>query len=125
MARRILTLTLVEFSAPAFLFEELERHLPSLRRRARLSSRQASELLRLLRGCVSLVPEDSLRPFWNEAKEAMRGIDPRDAAYVAAARAIPCDGIWSDDVHLRRQVLVPCWTTKALVAELRGAGLPL
>ncbi|HYT18158.1 MAG TPA: PIN domain-containing protein [Thermoplasmata archaeon] len=121
-ARRILTLSIVEFSAPALLFEELEPHLPSLRSRAGLSSRQSSELLRLLRGCVNPVSEEFLRPFWNEAKEVMQGIDPRDAAYVAAARAVPCDGIWSDDVHLRRQALVPCWTTKELVLALREGG---
>lgn len=121
-ARRILTLSLIEFSAPAFLFEELERHLPSLRERAGLSLLQSSELFRLLCGHISPIPEDSLRPFWDEAKGAMERIDPRDAAYVAAARTIPCDGIWSDDAHLKGQALVPCWTTRELVAALRNEG---
>jgi len=125
MARRILTHSPIEFSAPAFLFEEVERHLPSLRERAALSERQSSELLGRLRGRMVVVPEDSLLPFWGEAKAAMEAIDPRDVAYVAAALALPCDGIWSDDAHLKRQTLVTCWTTKELVAVLREHGFPL
>ncbi len=125
MARRILTHSPIEFSAPEFLFEEVERHLPSLRKRAGLSERHSSEVLRRLKGRISVVPEDSLFPFWDEAKAAMEAIDPRDVAYVAAALAIPCDGIWSDDAHLKRQTHVTCWTTKELVAVLREQGFPL
>lgn len=125
MARRILTHSPIEFSAPAFLFEEVERHMRSLRERAGLSERQSSELLRRLRDRMVVVPEDSLLPFWGEAKAAMEAIDPRDVAYVAAALALPCDGIWSDDAHLKRQTLVAFWTTKELVAVLREHGLPL
>ena len=125
MARRILTHSPIEFSAPSFLFEEVERHLPSLRERASLSERQSSELLKRLRGRIGVVSEVSVRPFWGEAKAAMEAIDPRDVAYVAAALALPCDGIWSDDAHLRKQTLVKCWTTKELVALLREHGLPL
>lgn len=125
MARRILTHSPIEFSAPAFLFEEVERHLPSLRDRAGLSQRRSSELFRRLRERIAVVPEESTRPFWGEAKAAMEAIDPRDVAYVAAALAFPCDGIWSDDAHLKRQTLVACWSTKELVAELRDHGFPL
>jgi len=122
-ARRILTLSLIEFSAPTLLLEELERHLPSLRERAGLSARQSSELFRLLTGYVTTIAEDSLQPFWDEANEAMEGIDLRDAAYVAAALAIPCEGIWSDDLHLKAQGAVPCFTTRELVSMLRDEGL--
>jgi predicted nucleic acid-binding protein len=125
MARRILTHSPIEFSAPAFLFEEVERHLPLLRRRANLSEAQSSELLRRLRERIEVGSEDLLRPFEEEAKGAMEAIDPRDAAYVAAALAVPCDGIWSDDTHLKRQTLVKCWTTKELVSVLREHGFPL
>ena len=53
----------------------------------------------------------------------MATIDPRDVAYVAAALAVPCDGIWSDDAHLKLQTVFPCWTTRDLVATLREHGL--
>lgn len=123
MVRRILSLSLVEFLAPEFLFEELSPHLPELVRRAGLSESKAQELLRSLREVIGTVPEDSVRSTWSRAAAVMAPIDPRDIAYVAAALAVPCDGVWSDDPHLKRQTAVPCWTTKDLLDALRRDGL--
>ena len=123
--RRILAVSFVEFFAPEFLKEELEAHLPVLRERAGLSAGAARELLQIIEGYVTTIPQEALLLHWEEATEAMAGIDPKDAAYVAAALAVPCDGIWSDDPHLRGQRTVACWTTKALVGDLRGRGLRL
>lgn len=117
-ARRILTLTTTEFLAPEFL-----RHLPELRRPAGLSRRAAVQLLDLLEGYVTVLPAETLLPFWDQAAAAMDPIDPRDTAYVAAALGTPCDGIWSDDRHLKAQRGFPCWTTRELVTALRNAGL--
>lgn len=122
-ARRILTLTTAEFLAPEFLHEEILRHLPGLGRRAGLSRRDAMRLLDLLEGYLIVLPAEKLLPFWDQAAAAMDPIDPRDTAYVAAALGAPCDGIWSDDRHLKAQRVVPCWTTRELVAALRNAGL--
>lgn len=69
-----------------------------------------------------LIPQDSTLMEWNRAAEAMTGIDSNDIPYVAAALAIPCDGIWSDDSDMKKQTIVPCWTTKELVAALREDG---
>jgi len=60
-----------------------------------------------------------------EASVAMAGIDPDDAVYVAAALAVPCDGLWSDDPHLEQQSLVRRWTTQELVQQLRQSGFRL
>ncbi len=121
--RRILSLSLIEFLVPEYLFEEVENHLPELRRRAGLSAAKAAELLRRLSRNLGVVSEGSVRAAWPEAFRAMAPVDPRDTAYVAAALAIPCDGIGSNDAHLKAQRLVPCWTTGELVAALRAEGL--
>lgn len=121
--RRILTLSLIEFYAPEFLWGEIDRHLPELAKKAALSAASAAELVKLLEGYVAPIPSEALRPHWERAARAMRRIDPRDAACVAAALAVPCDGIWSDDHHLKAQGIVRCWTTPELVAALREAGL--
>ena len=123
MVRRILNLSLVEFLAPEFLFEELSPHLPELVRRAGLSDSRAQELLQSLREGIGIVPEESVRSTWSHAAAVMAAIDPRDTAYVAAALAIPCDGLWSDDPHPNRQTAVPCWSTKELLEALRRDGL--
>lgn len=123
VVRRILALSLVEFLAPEFLLEELSPHLPELGRRAGLSESRAQELLQVIRECIGTVPEDSVRSTWSLAATVMAAIDPRDTAYVAAALAIPYDGLWSDDLQLKRQTVVPCWTTKELLDALRRDGL--
>ncbi len=113
-----MTLSLIDLLAPEFLHEEILDHLPELRHRAGLSERSASELLALLEGYITIIPAEQLLPEWERAATAMGAIDPRDTATVAAALAMPCDGIWSDDSHLRAQQVVPCWTTKELVVAL-------
>ena len=123
--RRLLTLSLVDFYVPEFLWEEIGPHLPELATRAGLSEVAASELVELLESCVATIPAEALLPHWKRAAGAMRRVDPRDTAYVAAALAVPCDGIWSDDRHLKAQRIVPCWTTEELVSALRAAGVEL
>lgn len=123
--RRILTLSFLELFAPEFLREEMEKHLSVIRRRAGLSESAARELLHLIEGYVTTIPEEALLLHWEEAAAAMREVDPNDVAYVAAALAVPCDGVWSDDPHLRTQKAVPCWTTTELLKELRQQGLRL
>ena len=118
-----MTVSLVDLLAPEFLHEEIVRHMPLLRRRAGLSERAGAELLDLLEGYLTMLPAEVLLPHWKRAGEAIGHIDPRDVAYVAAALAVPSDGIWSDDPHLKAQRIVSCWTTKEIVGALRAQGL--
>ena len=121
--RRIVTLSGVGLLVPEYAFEEMREHLPEVRARARLRSRDAEQLLRRLAGYFTVVPADLVAARLPEAEEVMADIDPRDAPYLAAALATPCDGIGSDDPHLRRQTAIRCWTTSELLGELRRAGL--
>ena len=122
--RRIMALSLIDLLAPEFLHEEIVPHLSLLRRRAGMSERAAEELLDLLEGHLTILPVDTLLPHWDRALAAIGHTDPNDA-YVAAALATHSDGVWSDDPHLKTQRIVPCWTTKELVAALRAQGLKL
>jgi predicted nucleic acid-binding protein len=119
--RRLLSVSLLDFMAPEFLIEA-SKHLPMLARRAGLGRAAAEEVLNQLKEFLTLIPEDSTLNEWNRAAEAMGGIDSNDIPYIAAALAIPCDGIWSDDPDMKKQTLVPCWTTKELVVALRQEG---
>ncbi len=123
--RRILALSFLGFFAPEFLREEVEKHLPVIRRRPGLSESPARELLDLIEGYVTTIPAEALLLHWEEAAAAMADIDPNDVADVAAALAVPCDGVWSDDPHLRAQKAVPCRATSELLKELRQQGLRL
>lgn len=120
--RRIVTLAGITLLVPEYLFEEVEGHLPELARRAGLDQGEARELYEALRAYFDVVPSELVDHGLGEATRVMEGIDPRDAIYLAAALAIPCDGLWSDDPHLRQQKAVKCWTTKEVVGELERAG---
>ena len=40
----------------------------------------------------------------------MKEIDPKDTPFLALALHLECP-LWSDDAHLKRQSLVPCYLT--------------
>lgn len=123
--RRLLSLSFLDLMAPEFLNEEVGRYLPELTRRARLGRASAKEVLNRIEELVTWIPRDSTLTEWNRAVAAMTEIDSNDIPYVAAALAIPCDGVWSDDPDMKKQAIVPCWTTKELVAALREEGFNL
>lgn len=120
--RRILTSSLLEFFVPRFLFEELDVHLGELTSRAGLSDREVRRLRGRFDAYLTVIPAETLRPHMGPALRIMADVDREDAPYIAAALAVDCDGLWSDDPHLKRQSAVPCWTTKELVAALHAEG---
>jgi len=117
------TLSGLALLVPEYVFEEVRRHLPVLRKRSRLSVRDSDRLLERLSGYFTIVSADAVARRLPEATRIMAGIDPTDSAYLAAALAVPCDGIWSDDLHFRRQTAIRSWTTPELVAELTASGM--
>lgn len=123
--RRIVTLAGLHLLVPEFIFEEFDRHRLALGRRAGLSPEESRALLERLRRHFVVVPADLVAASFPGARRVLRGIDERDAPYVAAALAVPCDGIWSDDPHLKAQRTVPCLTTRELVQTLRASGVRL
>ena len=48
-------------------------------------------------------------------EEIMKDIDVKDAPFLAAALAIPNDGIWSHDKHFEKQNKVKVWISKELL----------
>ena len=121
--RRIVTLSALTLLVPGYAFEEFRRHLPDLQERSGLGKREAQKLIDRLTAYFGVVPAEIVSRGLPDARRIMAGIDPSDAAYLAVALAVPCDGIWSDDPHLRRQTAVRCWTTPEIVAELKASGL--
>ena len=123
--RRIVTLAGLQLLVPEYILEEFERHRRALARRAGLAPRDAEALLARIRRHFVVVPADLVAGRIADAMRLLRGIDERDAPYLAAALAVPCDATWSDDPHLKRQRAVPCLTTRELVEALRDAGVHL
>lgn len=117
--RRILLLPRFTFYAPAHALAEVKTHLPIIQSKSGLSKGQITLTLNALRERVETVSETQFAAKLMEASKAMRGIDKKDAPFLALALSFRNDGIWSDDRHFRRQTLVKVWTTRELVVQLR------
>lgn len=123
--RRIVTLGGLHLLVPEFIFEEFDRHRRALARRAGLSAEASRALLERLRRHFVVVPADLVGARLAEALRILEDVDVRDAPYLAAALAVPCDAIWSDDPHLKAQQTIPCLTTRELLETLRALGVRL
>ncbi len=73
--------------------------------------------IKFLLDSVTTVPRQLYKDKMSRACEEMVAIDQKDAPFLALALHLECP-LWSDDAHLKRQSLVPCYTTTEM------SGLP-
>ena len=64
---------------------------------------------------INIIPEEDVKSKMKEALAIMKNIDTKDAPFIAAALAIPNDGIWSHDRHFEKQKKVKQWLAKNLL----------
>ena len=69
--------------------------------------------MKFLLESVTTVPRQLYRDQMSRAYKVMETIDPKDTPFLALALHLECP-VWSDDAHLKRQSLVPCYTTSEL-----------
>jgi predicted nucleic acid-binding protein len=50
-----------------------------------------------------------------DAERIMADIDPDDSIFLAAAFAVHCDGLWTEDLHFQEQSAIRVWRTKDLL----------
>ncbi len=104
-----------EFLIPELATEEIRKHSRLIEEKSGLTKAEVDEVLQVVLSNVRVVPASDVLSRWKEAEEIMAPIDKNDIAFLAAAMSAPCDGIWSDDAHLKRQSKVKVWTTKDIV----------
>ena len=64
---------------------------------------------------VSIVPNEVLIPYRKEAYEAVKGIDPDDAIFIACMLAYPNSILWSDDKKLKKLKQTTVLNTKEII----------
>ena len=116
--QRLLLDPALELYLPEHALEELLRLSPMMRQRSRLSAEGFDLLMTLLTSQMNIVPERKLRRWLPKAGRVMGHRDPGDVPFVAAAYAIRCDGIWSDDADFQEVRDVAVWTTSGLLKHL-------
>ena len=69
--------------------------------------------IKFLLESVTVVPRQLYTDQIPSAYAQMAEIDPKDTPFLALALHLECP-IWSDDTHLKRQSLVPCYATREM-----------
>jgi len=105
--QRLLLDPAMEFYLPEHALEEVLRHAPMMRQRSKLSLEAFDLLVALLTSQMEIVSESKLRPWLSKAQRVIGHRDPGDVPFVAAAYAIRCDGIWSDDADFQEVQDIP------------------
>ena len=100
---------------PEYAVEETRRHFGLIVKKTRLSEEEVKLVLGVLLTNLHAILSRDIMANWKVAEEIMVDIDRGDIPFVAAALSLPCDGIWSDDLHLKRQKRVKVWNTKEVL----------
>lgn len=69
---------------------------------------------------VTIVPRQLYGDQVSCAYAGMTAIDPKDTPFLALALHLESP-LWSDDTHLTRQTLVPCYTTSEILELLENS----
>jgi predicted nucleic acid-binding protein len=104
-----------QFIVPEFALEEFGEHIGLVAARSGLSEAKVRLALSVLLTNIEVVPREELSAVWGEAEDLIGSVDPDDVPFVAVALVRSCDGIWSDDKHLKKQGAVRVWTTADMV----------
>jgi predicted nucleic acid-binding protein len=115
VVRGILLRSSHEFLVPEHAIDETRKHLGTIVEKAGLSESEINSVIDVLLVGIKVVPDEKVMSKWKEAEGLMAEVDVGDVPFVAAAMSVRCDGIWSDDKHLRRQDKIRVWTTKEIV----------
>ena len=107
-----------QFYVPEYAVEETRKHILVVKEKTGLSESEIERVFDVLLSNLRVIPPKRVMRRFEEAQSIMRSIDTKDAPFVAAALSIASDGIWSDDVHLKRQSRVRVWNTREMVQLL-------
>ena len=117
--RRLLLDPALDLIIPELALEEIGRHAAMIRQRTGLTREAFDLLMALLTSHLEIIPDTRIHPWLSKARHTFEGRDPGDVPFLAAAYAMPCDGIWSDDADFDVVTDVTIWTTARLLKHLR------
>ena len=119
LTRKIILEYEERFLFPKIIFTEAEKHKDELLKKSRLSAEEFSVLFALLMQKMQIVPDETLKPFYDAAYEIIKEIDPDDALFIACALAYPGSVLWTNDKKLKLQIKVRIIETSELMGALK------
>jgi predicted nucleic acid-binding protein len=105
-----------DFYVPEFALQEVEKYLDLISSKSGLSLDEIKLLLDTIAINMKVVPIRKIVRSFAKAEAAMKKIDEKDVPFLALALSFKCDGIWSNDKHLKQQSLVRVWNTIELIS---------
>ena len=114
LSRRIIFHFNAELITIPLAEEEIKKHQDEIITKAKVSKTEFDEIYRQLFEKLTLLNQDAIKIYRNEASAIMDSIDPDDTQFIAAALATNAE-IWSDDYHFQQQKKIKVWRTKDLV----------
>ena len=111
----------IQFTAPDYLLDEVEKHLPEIMKDNHLSKQQASALLKeFIQNITFFKVKDIPKEYINKAKDIAQSIDPDDYPFIAL-HLEKGHKIWTCDLKLSNGLKEKgydiCITTKDLKAK--------
>lgn len=103
------------FYLPEFAIDEVEKYFELISSKSGLAKKEIKILFDLLAFNFEVVPLEDFLQCFREAEKVMQSIDEKDVPFVALALCINCDGIWSNDMHLKEQDSVRVWNTTEIM----------
>ena len=104
----------IDWVAPAATATELRRHVAEIAKELRATRAKAAEAVETLLAKLGEVQVNRTDPEFRRALSMMKGRDPSDAPFVAAALKVRALGIWSLDHDFDHLPGVPRFTTAAI-----------
>ena len=115
VSRKILSSKNIEFFTVDYVMKEINKYKAVILEKSAMSKEQVDTLFSLVMENINIVPEEDIKSNMKKALVIMKDIDTKDAPFIAAALAIPNDGIWSHDKHFEKQNKIKIWLSKDLL----------
>ena len=112
--RRLLVELDDDLLTPVYVHDEIENYTDMVSEKAGLTPAEVEDLIEILFKRIEVVPRSEVLGSLQKAARIMRGIDPDDAVYLAAA-LVRAAQIWSDDGDYDEQAVAPVATTGDIV----------
>lgn len=93
VSRKILSSKNIEFFTVGYIKEEISKYKAVIIEKSAMSAEAIDALFSLVMENINVVPEEDVKLKMKEALNIMKGIDAKDAPFIAAALAMPNDGI--------------------------------
>jgi len=116
--RRLIFTPKFKFYLPEFSIIELREHLPEIAQKAEISEQEVKQLIDKFLEHISLVPLTDYHQYIQRATEIIGSIDEDDIPFIALALSMKNDGIWSNDLHFKKQNIIKIFNTRELMELL-------